>query len=48
MPTIGRVGVPGFFIGNTAEEVMQMTQASILAVKPEGYISPLAPAAQAA
>lgn len=48
MGTIGRVGVPGFFIGNTAEEVMQVTQASILAVKPEGYISPLAQAAQAA
>jgi len=48
MGTIGRVGVPGFFIGNTAEEVMQMTQASILAVKPDGYISPLAQAARAA
>ena len=45
MGTIGRVGVPGFLIGNTAEEVMQMTQASILAVKPDGYISPLAQAA---
>jgi nucleotide-binding universal stress UspA family protein len=45
MGTIGRVGIPGFFIGNTAEEVMQMTQTSILAVKPEGYISPLAQAA---
>ncbi len=45
MGTIGRVGIPGFFIGNTAEEVMQMTQASILAVKPDGYISPLAQAA---
>ena len=48
MGTIGRVGVPGFFIGNTAEEVMQMTQASILAVKPEGYQSPLAQIARAA
>jgi universal stress protein E len=45
MGTIGRTGVPGFIIGNTAEEVMQMTKASVLAVKPDGYISPLAQAA---
>lgn len=48
MGTIGRAGVPGFLIGNTAEEVMQLTRASILAVKPEGYVSPLAQAAKAA
>lgn len=42
MGTIGRVGISGFLIGNTAEEVMQLTQASILAVKPDGYVSPLA------
>ena len=42
MGTVGRTGIPGFFIGNTAEEVLQTTQASILAVKPEGFVSPVA------
>lgn len=41
MGTVGRSGIPGFFIGNTAEEVLQTTQASILAVKPEGFVSPV-------
>lgn len=39
--TVGRTGIPGFFIGNTAEEVLQTTPASILAVKPEGFVSPV-------
>lgn len=42
MGTVGRLGVPGFFIGNTAEEVLQTVQASVLAVKPKGFISPVA------
>jgi nucleotide-binding universal stress UspA family protein len=41
MGTVGRVGIPGLFIGNTAEEVMQTTNASILAVKPVGFKSPV-------
>lgn len=41
MGTVGRTGIPGFFIGNTAEEVLQTTSASILAVKPAGFISPV-------
>ncbi len=41
MGTVGRLGIPGFFIGNTAEEVLQTTQASVLAVKPKGFISPV-------
>lgn len=40
--TLGRTGVPGFFIGNTAEEVIQTSNASVLAVKPTGFISPVA------
>jgi nucleotide-binding universal stress UspA family protein len=39
--TIGRSGIPGFFIGNTAEEVLQDTQAAVLAVKPEDFVSPV-------
>ncbi len=41
MGTVGRVGIPGLFIGNTAEEVLQTTQSSVLAVKPEGFKSPV-------
>jgi nucleotide-binding universal stress UspA family protein len=41
MGTVGRTGIPGFFIGNTAENLLQTTSASILAVKPEGFISPV-------
>lgn len=41
MCTVGRTGIPGLFIGNTAEEVLQTTNASILAVKPDGFISPI-------
>jgi nucleotide-binding universal stress UspA family protein len=41
MGTVGRMGIPGFFIGNTAEEVLQTTQASVLAVKPAGFESPV-------
>ncbi|MGB5200988.1 MAG: universal stress protein [Sedimenticolaceae bacterium] len=41
MGTVGRTGIPGFFIGNTAEEVLQTAAASILAVKPEGFVSPV-------
>jgi len=40
MGTVGRTGIPGFFIGNTAEEVLQTTTASVLAVKPRDFISP--------
>lgn len=41
MGTVGRVGMPGFFIGNTAEEVIQTASTSVLAVKPAGFLSPV-------
>jgi universal stress protein E len=41
MGTLGRVGIPGLFIGNTAEEIIQTTKCSVLAVKPTGFISPV-------
>ena len=41
MGTVGRSGIPGFFIGKTAEEVLQTTQASVLAVKPGNFVSPV-------
>ncbi len=41
MGTKGRTGIPGLIIGNTAENVLQRTKASVLAVKPNGFVSPV-------
>ena len=41
MGTVGRTGIPGLIIGNTAEDVLQATPASVLAVKPSGFVSPV-------
>lgn len=41
MGTVGRTGIPGLFIGNTAEEVLQTTKASVLAVEPRNFESPV-------
>ena len=41
MGTVGRTGLPGLIIGNTAEDVLQSTHASVLAVKPKGFVSPV-------
>jgi nucleotide-binding universal stress UspA family protein len=48
MGTVGRTGMAGFFIGNTAETVLNRVQCSVLAVKPEGFVSPVSPDAGAA
>lgn len=41
MGTIGRTGIPGFFIGNSAERVLEQIECSVLAVKPDGFVSPV-------
>ncbi len=41
MGTVGRTGIPGFFIGSTAEEILSKIDCSILAIKPAGFISPV-------
>ena len=41
MGTVCRVGVPGLFIGNTAEKVLRHVSCSVLTVKPEGFVSPV-------
>jgi nucleotide-binding universal stress UspA family protein len=41
MGTLGRTGVPGLFIGSTAEDVIQAIETPVLAVKPEGFVSPV-------
>ena len=43
MGTVGRTGIPGLIIGNTAENVLQGARASVLAVKPSGFVSPVTP-----
>jgi nucleotide-binding universal stress UspA family protein len=41
MGTVCRTGEAGFFIGNTAESVLQQVDCSVLSVKPEGFVSPV-------
>ncbi|MEO1198783.1 MAG: universal stress protein [Pseudomonadota bacterium] len=42
MGTIARTGVPGLIIGNTAEDVLNAIECSVVTVKPPGYVSPVA------
>lgn len=39
--TIGRTGLSGFVMGNTAETILTSVRASVLAVKPDGFESPV-------
>lgn len=41
MGSLGRAGIPGLIIGNTAEDVLRETQTAVLAVKPDGFVSPV-------
>lgn len=41
MGTIARTGVSGFIIGNTAEDILNSIDCSVVAVKPPNYLSPL-------
>lgn len=41
MGTVNRTGVSGFFIGNTAENVLNKITCSLLALKPDGFESPV-------
>lgn len=41
MGTVARTGLNGVFIGNTAENIINRLECPILAVKPEGFVSPL-------
>jgi len=47
MGTVCRTGIRGFFIGNTAEEVLRRVDCSLLTVKPEGFVSPIQPVGDA-
>jgi nucleotide-binding universal stress UspA family protein len=41
MGTVSRTGIPGLFIGNTAEKILYRVDCSVLAVKPDGFITPV-------
>ncbi len=41
MGTVSRTGIPGLFIGNTAEKILYRVDCSVLAVKPEGFTTPV-------
>jgi len=41
MGTLARTGVPGFFMGNTAETILNQIDCSVLAIKPPGFVTPV-------
>lgn len=41
MGTMARTGIAGFFMGNTAEAIIDQLHCSLLALKPEGYVTPI-------
>ena len=42
MGTVCRTGITGFLIGNTAEVVLDQVNCSVLTLKPEGFVTPVA------
>lgn len=41
MGTVGRTEIPGFFIGNTAEDILNEVRSDVLTVKPRGFATPV-------
>lgn len=41
MGTVARAGIPGFFMGNTAESILNQIDCSVLTIKPPGFESPV-------
>ena len=41
MGTAARSGLAGFFMGNTAETVLQQVNCSVLTIKPDGFVTPV-------
>ena len=41
MGTLGRSGVAGLLIGNTAERILRQVRCSVLTVKPDGFVTPV-------
>ena len=43
MGTVGRSGVQGIWLGNTAEKLLGVMDCAVLTVKPPGFVSPIPP-----
>ncbi len=41
MGTVARTGIRGFIMGNTAEAILEQIECSVLAIKPEGFVTPV-------
>jgi nucleotide-binding universal stress UspA family protein len=41
MGTVGRTGLRGLIMGNTAETILRSVRCSVIAVKPEGFLTPV-------
>ncbi len=41
MGTLARTGISGYVIGNTAENILQSINCSLVALKPDGFVSPV-------
>jgi nucleotide-binding universal stress UspA family protein len=41
MGTVGRTGIQGLIMGNTADTILRSVHCSVLAVKPSGFVSPV-------
>ena len=41
MGTVSRTGIPGFFMGNTAEAIYYQINCSVFAIKPSGFETPV-------
>ena len=41
MGTVARTGMSGFFMGNTAETILNQLNCSVLAIKPQGFVTPV-------
>ncbi len=41
MGTVGKTGIPGLLIGNAAETVLEAVQCGVLAIKPDGFMTPV-------
>jgi len=44
MGSVGRTGMQGLLVGNTAENVLMQCDCDVLTAKPSGFVSPIAPA----
>lgn len=42
MGTVARTGIAGFIVGNTAETILNQIECSVLAIKPPGFVTPVA------